>query len=439
MRRPLSLALTMLVALGLGLWAEDVNAAKCPNLVIVLDRSGSMESAPDGGSAMPPNRKWDIAVAAVESIIKEYDGQLPMGLSMFASDGSCGGGILDVPPAYDSGKQILQEVHTATPNSATPTGDTVKNMAKEAILRDPSREQYLLLITDGDPNCSSGTEPDYTVKAIADAFKQTPSIKTFVVGFGALPTSASMAMDQMAEAGGQPLKNQPRKYYAAENGAALNAALRDIFRIVTGGEDPAMFCDDTCYSNGCSPCTQCIRGECKQNPCSGVVCGPGRYCYSDGVQPGRCVAACTRRCPDGTRCEMGSCIKSDCPAPCIAGFVCNPASKRCEADPLCPDNVPRRQQCKAPSRCQAGTCVDDPCLIVKCPTGNRCVPWNGSCEYVGSGVITEEDMAAPDIDTGERDHRGGCNAASSAAAGGSSLFAGLGVLLAFGLLRRRRA
>lgn len=438
-QRPRSLTLfhtIVLTLFGALLLSGQAHATKCPNLIIVLDRSGSMTSAPDGSFANPPNRRWDIAVEAVKKVAKEYNGLLPIGLSMFAPDGGCGGGKLDVPPDYDTEAKIFSAVDAADPDSATPTGDTITNLSKEPALRDPGRAQYMLLITDGEPNCG-GAEPGYTVTALANAYKQVPSITTFVVGFGALDAGATDTMNQMAEAGGKPIMGLPgaRKFYVAENAESLNRALADIFKIIVGAE-VAAGCDDTCYTNGCTnPAEQCIRAQCKANPCAGVSCGSGRYCYTDGVSPGRCVASCTRRCRDGSRCEMGQCIPTDCPAPCIAGFVCNPASKVCEADPLCPDNRPVRQQCKAPSRCQGGTCVDDPCLFIKCPSDTRCVAWNGSCEYTGA-TANQSDGGVVDPELTGNQSRG-CNASSSAAANGSSLAGGM-LALVVGLLLRRR-
>ena len=93
-QRPRSLTLfhtIVLTLFGALLLSGQAHATKCPNLVIVLDRSGSMTAAPDGSFANPPNRRWDIAVAAVKKVTKEYNNLLPIGLSMFAPDGGCGG------------------------------------------------------------------------------------------------------------------------------------------------------------------------------------------------------------------------------------------------------------------------------------------------------------------------------------------------------------
>ena len=72
-----ALALTAVLFSSLGAYAQECDK---PNMLIVLDRSGSMD---DGV-------KWPAAVAAVQSILTQYGGQLRWGLMLFASNDSCG-------------------------------------------------------------------------------------------------------------------------------------------------------------------------------------------------------------------------------------------------------------------------------------------------------------------------------------------------------------
>lgn len=423
----------------------EARGGKCPNLVIVLDRSGSMDAAPDGSSAPPGGSRWEIAVKALKELVDTYDGQLPIGLSLFASDGSCAGGKLNIPPAYDTAAQIKMTIEKDSPISATPTSETIENLRKEAVLRDPSRQHFLLLLTDGEPNCATG-EPGATITALDAARMQSPSIKTFVLGFGALPTTAAATMDQMAVAGGTALTGTPRKYYTAEDLPTLKAALEKIFAVVFG--EGSGVCDDSCYAPdvGCpNPGDLCIRGRCAPSPCAEISCGPGLYCHTDGVSPGRCVSPCKKACKTGERCEMGSCIPSACPSVCIAGFVCNSASGRCEPDPLCPENPPRREQCRLPSACQFGQCVDDPCRFVRCPAGSRCAPWNGSCEW-SPVYMPPADMRSGDPNVVDGENRaGGCALpprTDAPGAGPGALLAGLllvGALVVERRMRRGRA
>lgn len=410
--------------------AGPAQGAKCPNLLLVLDKSGSMTDSPAGGSPPPGGSKWDLAKLAIKQILERYDGQLPIGLSLFAPDGSCGAGRIEIAPDYETKAKILQKIDATDADSATPTSETIENLRMQPVLRDPTRAQYMILLTDGEPTCALN-EPQATVTALQAACKQTPSISTFVVGFGSLPGSAADAMDRMAEAGCKPVMGMAHKYYEADSLASLTAALDQIFQVIVG--EGMMSCDDTCYTNGCpNPGDRCIRAKCQPNPCTGISCGPGLYCYTDGESAGRCVAACKARCPAGQRCEMGRCIPDPCPAPCRAGYVCNAESKRCEADPLCPADPPRGQRCTPPSECQFGKCVDQPCLFITCPKNTQCVPWNGSCEFIGA-------PAAPDMGTGPADDDpGGKGRGCSASGLASSSSAGAVLLMLCALLLRRR-
>lgn len=433
----LGLAVAFFTTVFLG-GVRPARAAKCPNLVIVLDKSGSMTSSPSGGSAPPGGSKWDLAKIAIKSLLKTYDGQLPIGLALFASDSGCGAARLDIPPDYDTAAKISTLIDSRQPDSSTPTSEAIVAMSKEPVLHDPSRSQYMLLLTDGEPSCASG-EPTTSVNAIAAAHMQSPPITTFVVGFGALPATAANAMDQMAVAGGAPSVGTPRKYYTAEDLTSLNAALEKIFSVVLS--EGGGLCDDSCYAPdvGCpTPGDMCIRGKCQPSPCAGIACGPGLYCYTDGVSPGRCIAPCKKPCQNGYRCEQGVCVQSACPNVCIAGFVCNAQLGRCEKDPLCPDNPPRREQCRVPSACQYGQCVDDPCKFVRCPTGSLCVPWNGSCKFDPSSTL-QADMGSSTSEVDGQNRQVGCAIGGQVAGPGfwlTSLLVLAGLLLARRLRRQ---
>lgn len=395
-------------ALLLGVGAETrARGGRCPNLVIVLDASESMGWAPDGTDPAPPGgSRWEISIKALKEVLDNYGGQMPIGLSVFASDGVCEGGKLVIAPAYDTRDKIKQVIDATKPESSTPTSPTIENLRREAALRDPSRQQYLLLLTDGEPNCTMD-EPSLTYEALRAARLQSPSIKTFVLGLGTLPAASTLIMDKMAEAGGTAVTGGAHAYYTAEDLPSLKAALAKILAVVTGEFSSA--CDDSCYAAdiGCkAPGETCIRGSCRPNPCAGITCDAGQYCYTDGVSPARCVAACATACPRYTRCELGRCVESACPTACGAGLVCDNDTGRCAPDPLCPSNPSPLQKCHAPSLCQRGECVDDPCRFISCPAGTRCLPFSGSCEWAPPSASM--DMGASGKTEGEVWHNGGC-------------------------------
>lgn len=73
--------------LVMGLWGllwwsggGAAQAGKCPNLVVLLDKSGSMTESPAGTTAPPGGSKWELAKVALKANLKTHDGQLPIGI-----------------------------------------------------------------------------------------------------------------------------------------------------------------------------------------------------------------------------------------------------------------------------------------------------------------------------------------------------------------------
>lgn len=412
--------------------AAPASAAKCPNVHIVLDRSGSMSSTlPAGGT------RWDVAKSAVNAVLNQYDGSFPIGMSIFPNSG-CDSQLV-TEAKYKSKAMIVSAINAAGPGGSTPSGTAMSNVRMLKSLHDTTRDEYVIFITDGGPGCSGGLDTcDGTVAEMTSALMQNPPITTFVVGFGGgLAGDEAACLTRMAVAGGKPTMTA-EKYYKADSAADLNKALGEIIKVVAGGGDVGMggICDDTCYSNGCAtPGDICVGGDCKPNPCAGVVCGKDSYCYTDGATAGVCVKACTKQCPRSTRCNMGACASDPCPNACAAGTVCDANAKRCVADPLCGMMAPD-MACKGTSACRAGKCVDDPCRFIACPSGTRCIPWEGSCDYVPQ--VTEDVDGG--TDGGDDDGTGGIRrtGCSTIPGGAGAASFGVGLLYLAGLLTARR-
>jgi uncharacterized protein (TIGR03382 family) len=241
---------------------------------------------------------------------------------------------------------------------------------------------YILLITDGEPNCAvpeTATEPAYTVGEIGKAAMM--GYKTFVIGFGQLPATAQNAMNMMAEAGGAPCTSTScgtKKYYAAESDAALNAAIDAISLQIVG--EVGGLCDDSCYANACPNAGEvCVQGQCEPNPCGAITCPEGDFCYTDGSSAGVCIHACPGPCPRGQTCVMGNCQADPCAtASCVAGQVC--VNGACVTDPC------GTKSCDSHYLCLNGECVDDPCQYITCPPLTACQAGTGQC--VGMAMNT---------------------------------------------------
>jgi hypothetical protein len=382
------------LALTLGLFAAGpAPAAKCPNLGILLDRSGSMlyriqDNTFASGTELS---RWDIAQNAVTALLNQYDGLLPIGFAVFPTDSVCTTGSFVVDPAYNTKTNITSRLPGYKPpdiNPDTPTCSAIESLRGANSYKDASRAQYILLVTDGDPYCRNticggGNLVDKTVAAITAAKNQTPSVHTFVVGFGGnLPTTLKANLDRMAQAGGEPNPDAAYDYYPADSQQALLTQLQRIITTITGGGDvgSTTLCDDSCYTLGCpNPGEVCAGATCKKNPCSGVTCPDGQYCYTDGSDTSAtCIAPCLQSCGTGSRCVLGACQASPCAAACGANTRCDSATGECQTDPACSGVL-----CRGTRGCIGGACKDDPCTFIRCPAGLECVPFEGTCQPPG--------------------------------------------------------
>jgi len=238
----------------------------CGDLLIVLDRSGSMAKCTIGGVT-----KQEIAKTAIKSVISKY-ATVPMGLFAFPDiGGSCTKGREMVPLAADGAMKVSTWLDgMGLASGGTPTGVTME-VVKDYMSFTPGRTHFVLLLTDGVPTCDDGTTDDAdggvkdcngggceecknpskvydSIKALYDR-----GIHTFVIGFDAdmadcgtpLPTCGNGAMpapltlnadtlNKMAENGGEAVDG-PKKYYSANDPTSLNDALNKILGKVKGG------------------------------------------------------------------------------------------------------------------------------------------------------------------------------------------------------------
>ncbi len=199
-------------------------AASCPNVHIVLDRSGSMSSLMSGGGT-----RWSTATQIVNKLVGLADPlrAAKIGLALFPK-ASCDS-LLAVRPDYSTKAMIAAALAAAMPSGSTPSGTAIRDAATLTELKDATRKQYIILLTDGGPGC--GGEPDTvtgTVNQITLARTASPSIGTYVVGVGdGLSSSEQLALGQMADAGGYPEATMAR-YYKGTTALELESSLTKI-------------------------------------------------------------------------------------------------------------------------------------------------------------------------------------------------------------------
>ena len=339
----------ILTLLGIGLFAflsPNTASAFCdpPNLLIILDRSGSMLQS----------NKWDDAKTALNSVTTSHNNQVRFGLVSFSDSAQ-----VDVPlpanaTAIQSSLNQLQPLGQTFMVSAMNTADTHLTAALTADPQ-PGRPTYVLFITDGEPSdrCPG---PEVTALRSKTINGVTYDIKTYVVGFGSLVNP--VCLNDMATRGGTALAGSI-KYYVANNAADLTAALNTIVSDATNNARTEI-CDNkdndcdgkideglsrNCTNQGCTGKENCAAGQwgacnapapsaeiCdnKDNDCDGKIdegltqacqnnCGAGSQTCSAGAWSA-CNATGTRPCTNA--CGTGSQTCSN-----NTWSACNPAPR----------------------------------------------------------------------------------------------------------------
>ncbi|HVZ33089.1 MAG TPA: vWA domain-containing protein, partial [Polyangiaceae bacterium] len=211
-----------------------------PQMLIVLDRSGSMNA---NGNDQGTDR-WGGSVQAVTQVTSAYDKRIDFGLMTFPAvvenpglfdDTQCTPGKVDVPIGPGTGSQIGSALGAMNADGRTPTAASL--MAALDVLGQPqigdgvvAAPRYVLLVTDGDPNCSGGnvrngvdaTARQQTLAAITAL--AAAGVKTYVVGFQTAGTAFAQQLDMMAAAG----DTGETTHHSVESGADLSTTFEQI-------------------------------------------------------------------------------------------------------------------------------------------------------------------------------------------------------------------
>jgi hypothetical protein len=233
-----------------------------PDMLIVLDRSGSMQV----------EGRWVPSASAVRSLVNQLQSQIRFGLALFpdpaatgsgtnggvqidasacisdpdpigcigklladagvtvnvgSSGGACSPGKIVVPTGLNTGAAIDAALSMTTPNGGTPTPETLRRLVDEfaAPTMGPdvmTRPKFVLLVTDGQPTCPNGggsltTQPDIDASNSAIDMLAARGVRTYVIGYntsGPGNEAVSMVLDGFAQRGGtgdtkhRPVENE---------------------------------------------------------------------------------------------------------------------------------------------------------------------------------------------------------------------------------------
>jgi hypothetical protein len=203
------------------------------DLVLVLDRSGSMlENLREPGSGRYV-QKWGEVVGALDEVVRTTQSGVAWGLKLFPHPDACAVPAgLTVPVVRDNHAAILGAIR-ANPalegTGSTPTQDAIRKAAV-ALLAEPAQgARYLVLATDGLPGCNAGgtalEEREAAIAAVAET--RAAGIPVFVMGIATRGSDAHDTLNQMAARGGRA-RGDATGYYPVGGRQDLVAALEAI-------------------------------------------------------------------------------------------------------------------------------------------------------------------------------------------------------------------
>ena len=253
-----------------------------PNMMLVLDKSGSMVNDPNGywdhdaNPATPKITRWNSLYNVVQTVLGKFNDKLNFGASLFPSVFASGeynvnackvNANVEIPVSSKNKDTILAGIPGPMDTSlkgGTPTAAGMTAALKHLKTLPADVPRAVLLVTDGAANCASGAIPpplfenyDQTVHTIiGDAFSKD-MIPTYVVGIDTPNVTSPVKMDgnpdntntftklnELAVQGGKPKNDPAEKFYNATNqielGAALDAIVADALScVIPLAEEPA--------------------------------------------------------------------------------------------------------------------------------------------------------------------------------------------------------
>jgi hypothetical protein len=232
-------------------------SATPPNVMLVLDKSGSMtQHANDWDHDNDPNTpdvsRWTSLYDTVDSLLTRYDDTVNFGTVLFPSaDAQTSGGAglaclmedeAEVPVAPNNRQAIVAAIpgRTAGTSGGTPARFGILNAVDHLTDITAEGSRAIVLVTDGEANCIPG-EQDFSAEydaeletAVESAYADN-GIPTYVVGIdidddnlsGDDPRTLQEAMNDIAVVGGVP-RDAAERFYNVTDHDALQAALDDI-------------------------------------------------------------------------------------------------------------------------------------------------------------------------------------------------------------------
>jgi hypothetical protein len=210
-----------------------------------------------GGGGAACVTKWSQVVPAINMVVGQTDTTIRWGLKFFANNGGCTVNPgASVPIGPNNGAAIMAAFAMTNPGGSTPTRLAVQSGADYLMTVMDPNPKYMLLATDGEPNCIPGMKAsnDDQAGAVAAVMAAAQAgIPTFVVGVGNV-APAIATLNMLADAGGKPQAGATH-YYPVSSTADLVAVLGTIGNMIAScsfglGQAPPVPNNVGVYGNG---------------------------------------------------------------------------------------------------------------------------------------------------------------------------------------------
>jgi len=216
-----------------------------PDILIVQDRSLSMTDDSSGqpcagGTAAGDgncgaNSKWAQVTAAITQVLGQTQATVNWGLMFLGDEATvCGAATAPAVEIGPGSGPLIGAAFTGvqfTGQIGTPTTAVMTNAIQYLQGLTDTNPKYVLLATDGEPNCARGSanNNDDVGAENAVAAAQAAGFPTFVVGIATTTdAAANAALNVMAENGGEAQTGTATEYYAITDTAGLVSVLEKI-------------------------------------------------------------------------------------------------------------------------------------------------------------------------------------------------------------------
>ena len=234
-----------------------------PNVMLVLDKSGSMISNTwdhDANPNTPAVTRWFSLWAVVDKILTNFNAKFNFGMNLCPSKSAQANynatacpvsGNVEVPVSPLNKDAIIAALPAQNNNTikgGTPAAAGVTSALNHIKSLDPTVPRALMLITDGAANCTTGApvpdlfeKYDQSVHTIVGNAWTNDKIPTYVIGIATANMISPVVQDgnpdsinpytklnELAVSGGKPKNDPNEKFYNANNQIELDAALNAI-------------------------------------------------------------------------------------------------------------------------------------------------------------------------------------------------------------------